>query len=292
MNTAIKILSAVFTISFLTGCPSQKASEPGAIVVTTPVLQHFAQRLSSQVPQSKVTLAFTTQGKCLHEHQVSTDEIRTLCHARLVIAHGAGFEPFLRETMQQCPQVPVVEVASNCSDLKVAGHVDPHSWFGAASTDCMILQLSQALQNSDTLHRTQYQDNEKKLRAEIAQAWDSLHTQYASLRNLPVISFHGAYGYLARELGMQMVASFGEELEDITPSAQAVAELIAQAKSLHVKLLLVGATESPDLAATVARETGVRVVPLRNMMEGLDSTDDHAYEHALQDDLQKISRNL
>ena len=285
-----KWLGALCVMSFLCGCHSTTTSQSGSLVVTTPVLEYFARQLTQGPEQPPVALAFQPQGKCLHEHQVSSQEIRTLCSARLVVAQGAGFEPFLQETMKQCPAVPVVELGNGCADLQVAGKADPHAWFGAAATDCLIHKLSMALQQQDTLRRTSIAANESKLRQQIKQTWDSLRLEYASLQNTPVISFHGAYGYLARELGMHVVASFGEEVEDATPSAQAVAELIAQARAQKVKLLLVGETESPDLAATVARETGVRVVPLLNMLEGLDTTDSFAYSHVLRLDLERITK--
>ncbi|HSQ43137.1 MAG TPA: metal ABC transporter substrate-binding protein [Fibrobacteraceae bacterium] len=269
---------------------STSVVKPVGVVTTTPVLENLVRRIGHDVAGLKVSLAFQTHGKCLHEHQISTEEMRNLCSASLVVANGVNFEPFLDQAMRQCPQIPVVRVGDNCADMPATdGGTDPHAWFGSKNIDCMASNLTKALAQYDTLHATAYNANGEAVQKQLSDFWNTVHNGNASLRGLPVVSFHGAYNYLARELGMNMVATFGEEQEDVTPSAKQIAELISKIKAQKVSLLMLGENETPDLAAAVARETGVRVIRLRNMMEGLDTNDSQAYEHAIQDDISRLT---
>ena len=298
-NTAVAMRFSLHLIllasALLVSCGAKKTMPVTAasleIVATTPVLEQFVKRLGTGVPGLHTSLAFQTHGQCLHEHQVSTNEMRALCSAKLIVANGVNFEPFLDQAMRQCPQVPVVRVGDSCADLPThTGGADPHLWFGAKNVDCMVAHTALALATFDSAHAKIYGANDSLVRKQLASFWDSLRTQNANLRGVPVVSFHGAFGYLSRELGMNMVSSFGEELEDMTPSAQDIAQLIAKIRSEKVQMLFVAESENPSLAAAVARETGVKTVHLRNMMEGLDSTDLHAYENTIRDDVSRITK--
>ena len=287
------LLAGLALCCLLCSCKDQPKAQPSvktiSVVATTPVIEHLVRRIAANHPEMRISLAFHTQGLCLHDHSVTTDEMRNLCSATLILANGDGFEPFLDKTLQQCPKIPVIRVGQGCADLPShEGGLDPHAWMGARGVECLITNSITALAKTDSLHRSLYQTNGAQVRTQISAFWKGVKTEDSLWKGVSAVSFHGSFQYLARELGMNMVASFGEEQEDASPSAQQIASLVQQIKAQQVKFLFLGENETPDLASAVARETGIRVVRLRNLMEELDSSDTQAYEHAIQDDIQRI----
>jgi zinc transport system substrate-binding protein len=251
------------------------------IVVTTPVLQLFASQLVKGVPGVSVQRVFETEGHCLHDHQVSAQEMRVLCSAKLVLANGVGFEPFLQKAMAQCPRVPVVNVGDGCADFLLKDSiVDPHVWLGRGAV-CEVRALVRALSSRDQANSMQYLQSGKNLGESIDAAWDSASLQGAPLRGSAVVSFHGAFNYFARELGLNVVASFGEDAESPNPSAQQIAGLIQVIREKKVKALLLGLDESPALAESVSRETGVKILRMDNMLGPFAQGDSSAYARVL-----------
>jgi|GEM_PF-6305531 len=289
------VLLAILSVLSLLGCkdhpraPKNTAVQAWSVVATTPVIEHLVRRIAVNHPDIRIVQAFHTQGQCLHDHSVTTDEMRNLCSAAVIFANGDSFEPFLDKTLRQCPQIPVIRVGQGCGDLPAhEGGIDPHAWMGARGAQCLVANITNALATQDSIHSKLYQDNGALVSKQLATFWSSIKDKTKALQGVPVVSFHGSFQYLARELSMNMVASFGEEQEDASPSAQQIADLIQKIKAQQVKFLFLGENETPDLAGAVSRETGVRVMRLRNMMEDLDSNDTQAYEHVISADIQTI----
>lgn len=300
----------------LVACKDRENAAPvnKVIVSTTPVLDHFVGRLTKGLPGVNHKLAIRTQGKCLHDHAISVDEIRTLCSASLIVANGLEFEPFLEKVLAQCPQVPVLHAFEGCPLISLeeekeehghdehheeqadhheeehnhAGEFDPHAWFGSKPVDCMLQNLSGAILKMDSTHKDSLLARAQVTRSEIQGFWDSLRVQYASLRDKDVVVFHSSYNYLMQELGIHAVASVSEEFEEASPSAKESAELIQSIRKHKVEILLAGESETPEIANMIAKESGARLVPMLTMLETMDSTDAHAYEHILAENLRRI----
>lgn len=289
----MKLVSLLFISSLLfIGC---NQSEPPKntkfkIVATTPVLEHFAKRLSSKTNAFETSLAFQSAGHCLHEHSVSVEEMKRLCSANLIIANGVGFEPFLEDAMKQCPKVPVINVAETCADLLTSeGKPDPHVWLGAKSTSCMLATLTKHLMSLDSTKAPIVEHNHAALQKSIDSTWMLMQPKMNSLQGKTAVSFHGTFGYFARDLQIKVVASFGEELEQSSPSAQEIAMLIQKIRSEQVTMLLANAADLPELALTIEKETSIKIIPLKNMMEAFDPNDQHAYEHILTENMQLLT---
>jgi len=286
---------ALTALGFASGlslsCQKEVTSSQKLVAVTTPVLELFTHEILQD--SGKVTRVFDTQGHCLHDHQVSTNEVRTLCSANLVIASGAGFESFLAKTMQQCPSIPAVSVGDSCADVNTSdGLRDPHLWLGKSGVLCELAHLQTALIVAFPHDSVLYTQRSALLTLRLSQFWDSLQAANADLHGMPVVSFHGAFGYLARDLGLHVVASFGEAQEDMNPSAQQIANLVRSIRENHVRCLLLGTAESPALAESVARETHVKILRLQNMMEGFHSLHVDAYTQTIRDDVQMLRDSL
>ena len=82
-----------------------------------------------------------------------------------------------------------------------------------------------------------------------------------------VVVSHAAFGYLTRRYRLEQIAVMGLAPE-AEPSPAALADIVRQARQRKVAAIFLEPLVSPRLAETLAREVGVRILPL-NPVEGL-----------------------
>jgi len=242
------------------------------IVATSPILRITTAHLASDTNRYRVLEAVHAGGHCAHEHHLSAEEMQRLCRADLVIAAGANLDPFVAHAKEQCPQMKVVEVISPCADLPShEGGKDPHTWLSEKGMQCIVQKTSDALASFDSTNKKSFQEKSAQTQKEIAAKWLNIRAKGAAWQGRKAVSFHGAYAYWAKEFGIQIVHSFGEELEHTQPSAQEIAQLIQTIRDQQVQWLWAGEEELPELTKTVQAETQAKLVLLKSMPNSTDT---------------------
>lgn len=288
MKKPILLLAAILLISCKES--ADKSKDSGLrIVSTSPILDHLVMRTTHDLPNISHTTAIQTQGKCLHDHAISMEEIRTLCSASLVIANGLGYEPFLEQAMKQCPNVKVIYAFDSCSPMQARGEIDPHAWFGRNQVICAVGQIGKSIAEQTPTQKEAIGTLTSEAQKELSAFWDSTTQKYSRLRGNQVVVFHSAYNYLIKELGIEVVASISEETEEATPSAKETAKLIQTIRDKNIGILLAGQSELPEIANMVSKESGARLVPMPTMLEPMDTNDLHAYENTISENLRRIA---
>jgi zinc transport system substrate-binding protein len=289
MKKLILLLATFSLLSCKENADKPKDSEV-RIVSTSPILDHLVMRTTHGLSNFSHTTAINTQGKCLHDHAISMEEIRTLCGASLVVANGLGYEPFLQQAMKQCPNVEVIYAFDSCSTLQSNGEVDPHAWFGRNQVACAVGQIGKSIAAQAPNQKEAIQTLTARAQSELNGFWHSTAQKYAKLRGTQVVVFHSAYNYLIKEFGLEVIASISEETEETTPSAKETAKLIQTIRNKNISILLAGQSELPEIANMVSKESGARLVPMFTMLEPMDTNDQHAYENTILENMRRISQ--
>ena len=193
-------------------------------------------RLSNLVP---------AQTGCLHDYQLSPDNMITLSGADALILNGAGAESFLDTALERTPSLVTIDSSEGVALLE-SGHVhdhdhgdsheeddhdnhgdhDGHEEDGTAhafynehiwvSPDRYIRQVENirdGLAAIDPGHAGQYRTNAAAYITQIETVRQELLDAAASLPAAACITFHDSMTYLAEDLGLHPVAalSMGEE---------------------------------------------------------------------------------
>lgn len=288
----MKLITSIAVLFLLFSCTkdqeSAKIQQP-KIVVTTPIIAYFTQQISKGISHYKIALASKTEALCTHDLNLSAQEIQQVCKAKMIISAGAGLDPFMQEIKKICPKVPSVEVISPCADLKnQEGIIDPHAWLGKQNTQCILQQIEQSLSKFDSSHAGHYLNNRDAYAKLVDEHWSKLQSRYPEFATMKAISFHGAFGYLAKEFGIQIIETLPEDSEHSKPSAQKIAQLITKIRSKNIQYLFVQEQELPDLAKTIATETNITIVHLYTMNSALEKTNT-AYQNTLTHNIKMLS---
>lgn len=177
------------------------------------------------------------QTGCLHDYQLSPDNMRTLLEADLLVLNGAGAESFLTPTLEKMPELAVVELAQGIPLLTASaahdheeaeeqeeeGHTDhsghehgadnEHIWTSPARYRQEVENLREALCARDPAHEAQYRANAAAYLTAIDEVETRLKAAVAALPYKNSVIFHDSLAYFAQDMGLPVVAAVpvGEE---------------------------------------------------------------------------------
>ncbi|MFE4711108.1 metal ABC transporter substrate-binding protein [Paenibacillus sp. NPDC056722] len=146
-------------------------------------------------------------------------------------------------------------------------HTDPHTWVSPKSALIMAGNIKNSLQTADPEHKDAYEERYNKL-AERLKALDTkFETELAKVPGKEIVVSHQAFGYLARDYGLDQHAIMGLS-PDAEPRGQDMVALAKLVKDEGIKYIFFEELVSDRLAKTLANEAGVSTLVL-NPVEGL-----------------------
>ncbi len=172
-----------------------------------------------------------TQTGCLHDYQLSPDNLMTLEDADVLLMNGAGAEPFLDPVLASHPDLPVVDSSAGVSLLKSnhlhehgedahdheaeedAHGINEHIWVSPTRYIQQVSNIRDGLCAADPARAAAYTENAAAYIQKIEQVWAQLQKAAAALPYRNVMTFHNSLSYLVEDLDWHVVAalSVGEE---------------------------------------------------------------------------------
>ena len=136
-------------------------------------------------------------------------------------------------------------------------HIDPHYWLSVTQMKSESALVAQQLAHVDPTHLALYQKRHRALNAELTALDTEIRKNLAASKGKSFIVLHPFMGYFARDYGLHQYAI---ESEGKSPSPRQLKILVDQVKRHRIRVLIVQSQESPHLAQTVAKATGVKIL--------------------------------
>ncbi|MBV9452566.1 MAG: zinc ABC transporter substrate-binding protein, partial [Rubrobacter sp.] len=140
-----------------------------------------------------------------------------------------------------------------------ASKYDPHWWHDPQNAEAAVTGIRDALDKADPSHKDQYDKNADAYVSKIEQLDKDIQ---ACMDQVPgdqrkLVTDHDAFNYFANRYGIKVVgAVIPSQSTQAQPSASETADLISLIKSENVKAIFPESSINPNLAQTIARETG------------------------------------
>lgn len=260
----------------LTSCQSTgNVNTQKSIVVTYSILGALVKDLVGN--QANVIVP-TPNGQDPHDWEPSAKDIETINKADLVVQNGLGLEGGLQKTLVAAENNGVKfftasdhitvrhvgqgeGIPSGDPDQAI-GAADPHLWMDPLTLKSVINALADELKKDFNLDlSSQAADLENRL--------DNLNQQVADIvavvpqANRKLVTGHESLGYFAQRYSFKLV---GVIIPSLTSQAEvSAADLVALKQVIQesqVKAIFTELGTSPAVAATIGKETGVKVVEL------------------------------
>ena len=311
-----KLLTLLITTSFLfIGCnnnvDSDKTTDDDTLNIVTSFYPLYIStiNITKDIPNVTVTNMTKSQTGCLHDYQLTPQDLKTLENADILVISGAGMESFLDGIISQYPNLEIVDATKGLSLLEDDTHshddhdhdhdtedehsedddhdheYNAHVWVSVTGNIDEVKNISSQLESLNPENKEAYESNTNTYVAKLEDLKNEMHEELDNLPNRDIITFHEAFPYFAEEFNLN-IAGVIEIEPDSEPSAKEIEEIINTVKEKNIKALFTEPQYSSKVAETIATETGATVYELDPIVTG-DSNPD-AYD----DYINKMKKNL
>ena len=209
------------------------------------------------------------QTGCLHDYQLTTEDMKTLETTDIFVVNGLGMENFLEKVIETQKNLKIVD-ASNSEEiylLKEGEEVNPHVWLSVTYAMAQVKAIQRQLCELDPEHADIYKKNALNYLNELTALRDEMHLALDNLPHKDIVTFHEAFPYFATEFKLN-IAGVIEREPGTEPTPQELADTIKTVNELPVKVLFTEPQYSPKAAETIARETGAKIFTLDPVTTG------------------------
>jgi zinc transport system substrate-binding protein len=139
------------------------------------------------------------------------------------------------------------------------GERDPHIWLSPKRAKVMVQTIADEMSKIDAKNKDTYQKNAQDYIAQLDQLDKDITAALEGVKNKSFIVYHPAFGYLADDYGLTMVA-LEEEGKESTP--QHLQEVIDYAKEQNIKVIFYQEEIDSSQSEAFAEELGGKTIQL------------------------------
>ena len=259
------------------GCGTQQGGHDKKFRIVTSFYPMYidAINITKGVDGVEVINMTKPQTGCLHDYQLTTEDMKTLEKADAFIVNGAGMESFLDKVIKQQKNLKVIDASKSdeINFLKDGDEVNPHVWLSVTYSIEQVKAITSQLCEADPEHADAYRKNAldyvTKLTAlrEGGLIRDGANKELDDLPHKDIVTFHEAFPYLAKEFKLNIISVIERE-PGTEPTPHELEETVAKVNALPVKVLFTEPQYSPVAAQTIASETGAKMYELDPVVTG------------------------
>lgn len=267
-----KILSlALIVLTFaLSGCGSDKKNDGNLKIVTSfyPIYLDVIN-ITRGVSGVEVVNLTPPQTGCLHDYQLTPEDMKTLETADIFVVNGLGMESFLDKVTEAHPDLKIINASDSPEIVPIMenGVPNPHVWMSITYSIQQVKNILSKLSEFDPERADKYRRHALEYIDELTTLRDEIHISLTMLPNKDIVTFHEAFPYFAAEFGLKIAATIERE-PGTEPTPQELAETIEKINALPVKVIFTEPQYSPKAAETIARETGAQIFTLDPIVTG------------------------
>lgn len=245
------------------------------------------------------------QTGCLHDFQLTPEDMKLLSTADVFVINGGGIESFMSDVAKAYPKLDVVEA---CEDVALLseddadsdydhdheadtesdsdhdhdheadaesdsahdhdhGDENAHAWMSVPRYRTMVQTIASRLAEKDAKHADEYYANAKVYDAKLAVLEEKINSIKSLTNGQNIIIFHEAYAYVADDFSMNACYLLDLD-EERSVSAGEIKQVIGAIKDDGVSVILAEELYGKSMGDTVSRETDVHVIYIDPLNRG------------------------
>ena len=272
-----KIFLLLILMLTVAGCGGG-TKEDGKLKIVTSFYPIYLEtiNIAGNIDGVEVVNLTKPQTGCLHDYQLTTEDMKTLETADIFVVNGLGMENFLDKVTKDLKIVN----ASNSDEiylLKDGENFNPHVWMSITYAMQQVLAIQRQLCEIDPAHAEDYKKNALNYLNELSALRDEMHFALDNLPNKDIVTFHEAFPYFAAEFKLNILGVIERE-PGTEPTPQELIDTVKIVNEMPVKVLFTEPQYSPKAAETIARETGAKIFTLDPITTGeakIENIDDY-----------------
>lgn len=231
------------------------------------------------------------QTGCLHDFQLTPEDMKLLSTADVFIINGGGIESFMKEVAEAYPNLKIIEACENTSLLSeeekdthhheeeteeehAHGDVNAHAWMSVSAYETQVQTIADGLSEADPERSSAYQNGAKAYLEKLDELKKRQEKLKQEISGQSVILFHEAYAYVAEDYGLQVnyLLDLDEERQ---VSAGEVSDVLSAVRKGHVKYILAEELYGKSMGDTIQKESDAKVLYLNPLNRGTYEKDSY-----------------
>lgn len=294
-------LILIVLVAILVGCSNTKENEEDNTfnIVTSFYPMYIAtSNIIDGVEDVKLTSLASPDVGCLHDYQLTVNDMITLEKADAFVINGGGMESFLDKAISNYPELKIINAFVDDEDVEdgdVEEHQDDnhtehghqhesnaHVWVSVSLYIEQVEKICDELKKINPENAERYESNKTNYIKKLDVLRQEMHNELDKLQKKNIVTFHEAFYYFAKEFNLNIVSVIERE-PGTSPSAGELVDIIKEIESKDVNAIFVEPQYLKTAANTISYETGIGVYELDPVVSGNFEKD--AYE-------QKMKKNL
>ena len=264
------------------------------------------------------------QTGCLHDFQLTPEDMKLLSTADVFVINGGGIESFMSDVAKADPKLDVGEA---CEDVALLseddadsdhdhdhdadtesdsdhdhdheadaesdsahdhdhGDENAHAWMSVPRYRTMVQTIASRLAEKDAKHADEYYANAKAYDAKLAVLEEKINSLKSLTNGQNIIIFHEAYAYVADDFSMNACYLLDLD-EERSVSAGEIKQVIGAIKDDGVSVILAEELYGKSMGDTVSRETDVHVIYIDPLNRG-GEYDKDSYLYGMEHNIELI----
>ena len=274
------------------GCAGNTPENPkDKITVATSFypLYIFTLNLLDGIEELNVKCMAEQSVGCLHDYTLTAKDAKLLSDAQVLVINGAGMESFLEDATRSIGNFKVIDSSENidliCEEEhhhegndNHHHHENSHIWLSLRNAKVQVKNIKNGLVKEFPEYEKQIEKNYSDYIKRLNSLEDERKSVLLETKDMKSISFHGAFEYLAQDLGFEICHTI-ESDEGYEPSAKELAGLSSEIEKEKIKALFVAPDYSGSAAEILGRETNTEIYVINPIISGEEKLT--AYEDAM-----------
>jgi zinc transport system substrate-binding protein len=272
----------------------QSASQKTRVLAAFYPVYDYARNVAGDRADVSLLVPMTVD---VHDFEPTPSSIQAVSTANILIYSGAGLEPWIPQIVAAANNPRLVQVDSSQGIplihvppqfQKDNRAIDPHIWLDPVLAKRQVDNIVQGLIKADPSDQAFFAANAKAYEAKLDYLNSEMVNATMTIATNKFVPFHVAFGYFAKEYGLNQTAVFGP-FED-SPSAQDIQNIETVINHEHLCYIGFESLENTSVPDQIAAATHARPI-LMDPIEGLsvhDQTVGKTYLIKLQDDINNI----
>lgn len=263
MLLAVTLAGGIFTMVYVQTQDLQEDEEGLTVVTSFYPVYIAAENVIGHNHDVVLKSLSEPQTGCMHDYQLTPQDMILLSQADVFLVNGGGIESFLTEVAETYPELQIVTVTEELELLED----NAHGWMDTGLYADMVKKMAEGLSKADREHADSYQKNAENYCSKIDSLTKQIDGLKEELKGKKIMIFHEAYEYVAEQYGMEV--SYCLDLdEERQVSAGEVADVMKEIQEKGVQVILAEELYGKDMGDTVEQESDARVYFLDSLVRG------------------------
>lgn len=246
--------------------------------------------LTDQIDNIELNSLTDINTGCLHDYQLTTEDMKRIASADILIMNGGGMESFLDDITAEYPNLKIIDTSQGITMLpndvwelggiEVEGSVNAHVWLDPELYQKQIENVRDGIVDFIAASRNDNRELEQAVKQNAQIYLDKVKELDVKLENLKesmlktdsadkeqVIIFHNAFAYLADRIELKIAYTVPID-EDTALSAGDIARIVDKVKTDKIRLLFTEKQFGDTIANRIEAETDAKVYIIDSAVTG------------------------